>query len=54
MAEILKFKKLSPAGCAPYKATPGAAGYDLSSARDYLIKPGGKKKSFFQKNQKPI
>lgn len=35
----LVVKLLSEHGCVPVRATPGAAGYDLFSAYDYVIEP---------------
>ena len=38
----LRFVKLSEFATAPYRASPGAAGYDLYSAREKIIAPGGR------------
>lgn len=36
---VLRFKRTSPAAIAPVRASPGAAGYDLFSARDVDVLP---------------
>ncbi len=40
--EVLRFVRLTENAYAPTKGTPDAAGFDLYSAYDYEIQPGGK------------
>ena len=37
---MLRVKKLHPAACVPFRATPYAAGYDLACTEDVHILPG--------------
>ena len=41
----VKFKKISALGCVPTKATPGSACYNVYSAVDITIRPGGTEKN---------
>ena len=40
--DILRFVRLSENAFAPTKGSPDAAGFDLYSAYDYEVQPGGK------------
>ena len=41
-SDCLRFVRLSPAACAPVRASSGSAGYDLFAAEEISIAPGSR------------
>lgn len=42
MTPLLRFRRLTPHAYAPFRATPGSAGYDLFSAYNYIVPAKGR------------